>query len=284
MPHYFTGRRVLHDGELVLIGMGLDISEQRENARVRESLLRRNQVLMQNSMEGIHVMDVEGNVLEVNDAFCRMLGYTREEALRLNVRDWAAQFSADELSVRFHEFIRKSRIFETLHRRKDGSLLDVEICATGVEIDGKGYLFAASRDITERKKMQAVSQRHHQVIETAMDGYWMTDAQGYLEEVNAAYAKMSGYSMQELVGMHISQLEANEQPEDVGAHIEKIITQGYDLFETKHRRKDGRLVDIEISTTYMADAEEILCVLPRHHAAQTGRARIAHRRRHFRDA
>lgn len=255
-PHHFTGRRVLRDGEWVLIGMGLDISEQRENARVREALWRRNQVLMQNSMEGVHVMDIEGNALEVNAAFCRMLGYTREEALRLNVRDWNGQFSAAELSVRFHEFIGKSSIFETLYRRKDGSLLDVEICATGVEIDGKGYLFAASRDITERKRMQAVSQRHHQVIETAMDGYWMTDAQGYLEEVNAAYAKMSGYTVQELVGMHISQLEASEHPEDVGAHIAKIMAQGYDRFETQHRRKDGRVVDIEISTTYMADVEK----------------------------
>ena len=254
VPYHFTGRRVESDGEPLLIGMGLDIAEQRASMRVTTALLQRNQALMQNSMEGIHVMDVAGNVLEVNDAFCRMLGYTREEAMRLNVTDWDGQYSAEELRARFTGFIGKSGMFETVHRRKDGSLLDVEICTNGVEIDGKGYLFAASRDITERKKMQAVQQRHKRVIETAMDGFWMTDEQGYLEEANEAYAKMSGYTMQELVGMHISQLEADEQTEDVQARIEKIMALGYDRFETRHRRKDGRVVDIEVAATFMQEA------------------------------
>ncbi len=252
-PYHFTGRRVERDGEPLLVGMGLDISKQRESMRVTTALLQRNQALMQNSMEGIHVMDVDGNVLEVNEAFCHMLGYTREEVMRLNVTDWDDQFSPEELRARFKGFIGKNGMFETVHRRKDGSLLDVEICTNGVEIDGKGYLFAASRDITERKKMQAVQQRHKRVIETAMDGFWMTDEQGFLEEVNEAYAKMSGYTMQELVGMHISQLEADEQAEDVQARIEKIMALGYDRFETRHRRKDGRVVDIEVAATFMQE-------------------------------
>ncbi len=255
-PYHFTGRRVQRDGEPVLIGMGLDITAQRESMRVTEALLRRNQALMHNSMEGIHVMDVEGNVLEANDGFCSMLGYTRDEVMRLNVRDWDGQFSAEELRARFREFIGNSGMFETVHRRRDGSLLDVEICTTGVVIDGKAYLFASSRDITARKKMQAVMKRHEQVIETAMDGFWMTDALGFVEEVNAAYARMSGYTVKELVGMHISQLEAKEQPEDVKARIDKIIAVGNDRFDTRHRRKDGQEIDIEVSAAFMPECQK----------------------------
>jgi diguanylate cyclase (GGDEF)-like protein/PAS domain S-box-containing protein len=255
-PYYFTGRRVERDGEPVLVGMGLDIIEQRESMRVTDELFRRNQSLMQNSMEGIHVLDLDGNVLEVNDAFCRMLGYTREETMQLKVWDWDEQFSAQELRERLKAFMGSSDTFETVHRRKDGSLLDVEICATGVEIGGKGYLFASSRDITERKKIQAVMRRHEQVLETAMDGFWMADAQGFLEEVNESYSRMSGYTMQELVGMHISQLEASERSEDVKAHIDKIMAQGYDRFETQHRRKDSRVIDIEASVTFMPESQK----------------------------
>jgi diguanylate cyclase (GGDEF)-like protein/PAS domain S-box-containing protein len=255
-PYYFTGRRVARDGEPVLVGMGLDISEQRESMRVTEALLQRNQALMQSSMEGIHVLDLDGKVLEVNDAFCRMLGYTREETMQLKVWDWDERFSAQELRERLKAFMGGSDTFETVHRRKDGSRLDVEICATGVEIGGKGYLFAASRDITERKKAQAALQRHRQVLETAMDGFWMADAEGFLEEVNAAYAKISGYTMQELVGMHISQLEANERAEDVKAHIDRVMALGYDRFETRHRRKDGRVIDIEVAATFMPESRK----------------------------
>ncbi|MDD2699971.1 MAG: PAS domain S-box protein [Sideroxydans sp.] len=257
IPFQFTGRRVIRDGEPVLVGLGLDASSHHEQLRLIENQLYRNQALMRNSMEGIHVMDIAGNVLEVNDAFCRMLGYTHEEAMQLNVRDWDNQFTSEELTQRFRELVWKSATFDTTHRRKDGRLVQVEVCATGVEIEGKVYLYAASRDITERKRIQEVLLRHHQVIETALDGYWMTDAQGVLQEANESYARMSGYTVDELVGMHISQLEASERPEDVGAHIERIVTDGYDKFETQHRCKDGRVLDIEISATFMPEGQKL---------------------------
>ena len=253
-PYHFTGRRVMRDGEPVLIGLGLDITEQRESVRETKALLRRNQTLMQNSMEGIHVLDMDGNMLDVNESFCRMLGYTREEAMRLNVTDWDKQVLPDGLHERLTDYIGKSDMFETVHQRKDGSLLDVEICATGVQIDGTGFLFASSRDITLRNKTMAMLHMHKQVIDTAMDGFWMADTHGFLREVNEAYARMSGYTMQELVGMHISELEAIEREEDVKARIDKIMAVGYDRFETRHRRKDGRIIDLEIAITFMQES------------------------------
>jgi len=250
VPFHFTGRRVMRDGKPVLIGLGLDISEQRAHLQQIEAQLKRNVALRDNSMEGVHVMDAKGDVLEVNAAFCRMLGYTLEEVKQLNVRDWDDQFTSEELGQRFRELVGHSATFETVHRRKDGTMLQVEVCATGVEIGGHVYLYAASRDITERKRMQEALLRHHRVIETAMDGYWMTSSDGFLQETNESYARMSGYTQQELVGMHISQLEASERPEDVRAHMETIITQGYDSFETRHRRKSGEVIDIEVSVTF----------------------------------
>ncbi|HEX5364281.1 MAG TPA: EAL domain-containing protein [Gallionella sp.] len=219
---------------------------------------RRNQVLMATSMDGIHVMDMQGNVVEANEAFCRMLGYSREEVAGLNVADWDVQWSTEELHERFEFLVGKSELFETVHKRKDGSLIDVEITTSGVELDGASFLFASSRDITARKQAEIVMKQHDMVISAAIDGYWMTDLQGYLLEVNQAYADLSGYAIDELVGMHISQLEAIEQsPEEVQAHIAKVLAQGYDRFETQHRRKDGRSIDIEVSTTYLAEAERL---------------------------
>ena len=258
IPYHFTGRRIQLDSVPVLVGMGLDVSQQRTLLREAEALLRRNHALMQNSMEGLHVMDIDGNVLDVNDSFCRMLGYTRDEALRLNVHDWDKQFSAEQLHARFQEFIGKCGIFETVHRRKDGSLLDVEICTNGVEIDGNGYLFASSRDISERKKTQSLLQRFKVAIETSHDGYWLTDIQGKILEANQAYADLSGYTVDELRGLSISDLEANENPEDVKARIVKLMDQGFDVFETRHRRKNGSVVDVEISTSLVRETQQLV--------------------------
>ena len=231
---------------------------QREAGR----LLRRNQALLQTSIDGIHIMDIEGNLLEANDAFCRMLGYTQEEAAHLNVADWNAQFTGEELRAQFKDIVGKSASIETVHRRKDGALVDVEISATGVEVDSRIFIFASARDVTGRKQAEAALRRHDVVISVAIDGFWMLDKKGNLLEANEAYAKISGYPVDELVGMHVSQLEAKERSlEEVKAHIAKIIARGYGRFETRHRHKDGHEIDIEVSVVYLEEEQQFFSFL-----------------------
>ncbi len=118
------------------------------------SQLKRYQILMKNALDGIHILDIEGNIIEANDSFCDMLGYTREEAAKLNVADWDSQWSKEELQAKFRHLVGVSARFETIHRRKDGSLIVVEVSTTGIDIDGKNYYFASSRDITARKEAE----------------------------------------------------------------------------------------------------------------------------------
>jgi diguanylate cyclase (GGDEF)-like protein/PAS domain S-box-containing protein len=129
----------------------IDMTERQRMQSETESQLRRNQTLMQNSLDGIHIMDVQGNIIETNDAFCNMLGYTRQEARSLNIADWNSQYPKQILLDRLRNSIGKSSRFETTHRRKDGKLLHVEISTAGIEIDGQPFIYASSRDITERK-------------------------------------------------------------------------------------------------------------------------------------
>lgn len=239
------------------------MSAHRQRSRIQqlrcetELLLLRNQILMQNSMDGIHIMDMQGNLVEANTAFCRMLGYQPEEVARLNVADWDAQWTQEDLLTRFEAMKGRNFQFETVHRRKDGSLLDVEISIASVEIEGEYFIFASSRDITARKKAETVQAQHKLIIDTSIDGFWLCDMQGYLLEANEAYARMSGYTIEELIGMHISELEANERLPEVEAHIAKLMEQGCDRFETRHRRKDSTEIDIEISVTLMKDVQRM---------------------------
>lgn len=88
------------------------------------------------------------------------------------------------------------------------------------------------------------------IPQTTMDGFWLTDTEGNLLEVNETYCQMSRYSAQELLSMSICGLEAVEQQIDIRCHMEKIIAHGWDRFESQHRRKDGSLFDVEISMQY----------------------------------
>lgn len=104
-----------------------DITQRKLVEQESMALLRRNQMLMKTSLDGFHIMDIEGNLLEANDAFCHMLGYTQEEVAHLNVADWNGEWTATELSLRFKAAIGRGAVFETKHRCKDGSLINVEL-------------------------------------------------------------------------------------------------------------------------------------------------------------
>jgi PAS domain S-box-containing protein len=109
-------------------------------------------------------------------------------------------------------------------------------------------------DITDKKKAEEVllesEARHRAILRTAMDGIWSVDRQGRLIEVNETYCRMSGYSMQELLGMSITDLEANETVDNTVARIRKIMLEGEARFESRHLRKDGTAFDVEVSVQY----------------------------------
>jgi PAS domain S-box-containing protein len=95
----------------------------------------------------------------------------------------------------------------------------------------------------------------HAIIQTTRDGFYITDTTGSILEVNDAYCTMTGYTRDELLKMGVSALEALERPEEVTAHIARIMISGSDSFESQHRCKDGRIIDIETSVTFLQNLD-----------------------------
>ncbi|MCK9209905.1 MAG: PAS domain S-box protein [Ignavibacteriaceae bacterium] len=142
-----------------------DITERKQAEEHIAALALRYRTLLQTASDGIHILDSQGNIFEANEAFCKMLGYTHEELLKLNVADWDMQWSREKLSDDMNEFINHPTIFETKHRRKDGTILDVEINNVSVTLEGRNYLYAASRNITERKRTEEeIKQKNEQLV------------------------------------------------------------------------------------------------------------------------
>ena len=110
------------------------------------------------------------------------------------------------------------------------------------------YSIHILEDITEKKKSEL---EHKTILSTAIDGFWLADTQGRILDVNDAYCQMTGYSRDELLAMSVPDVEAAETPEMTAKRIQRIIKTGWDRFESRHRCKDGRIVDIEVSVNYL---------------------------------
>ncbi len=119
-----------------------------------------------------------------------------------------------------------------------------------------------ARFIADRNRVEAQLKENDEklqtIINTSLDGYFILTLDGSIQEVNAEYCKMTGYSQDELLKKSIVDLDVHENSQDALAHIQKVVQNGTDQFETQHRCKDGSLIDIEISTTYLKSKEYLL--------------------------
>lgn len=111
-----------------------------------------------------------------------------------------------------------------------------------------------------RSKLQQSKDQLQTTLQTAMDGYWRTDTQGRLREVNDAYCKMSGYSASELLQMKIVDLDTDWSHEKVADKIQTVIQTGHDRFIRRHRRKSGDHFDVEVSAQYQGD-DQLVCFI-----------------------
>lgn len=116
-----------------------------------------------------------------------------------------------------------------------------------------GIAFAANRRSRDEEARRQSEERHRSILRTAMDGIWSLDAQGRFIEANETYCRMSGYSMPELLTMSVSDVVTFETASDTAAHIQKVMELGEDRFESRHRRKDGSVYDVEVSVQYRTD-------------------------------
>ncbi|MHB9138517.1 MAG: PAS domain S-box protein, partial [Victivallaceae bacterium] len=110
-------------------------------------------------------------------------------------------------------------------------------------------------------RLRASEERNRAILQTAMDGFWTADMQGHLLEVNDTYCRMSGYNAEELLAMRIADLEVNTNPYDATARIQNLLEKGEDRFETRHRRRDGAVFDVEISVQYRAQENKLVAFI-----------------------
>ncbi len=125
-----------------------------QSERALEDEVYRRRLLLEQSRDGIVVLDQNGKVYESNRKFSEMLGYSPEETLQLHVWDWDTQWTREKLLEMIRTVDASGDHFETRHRRKDGTLYDVEISANGAVYAGQKLVFCVCRDITERKSAE----------------------------------------------------------------------------------------------------------------------------------
>jgi two-component system cell cycle sensor histidine kinase/response regulator CckA len=206
-----------------VIGTNIDITD-------RKNLLERDEIMLKTCIDGFWLADTDGRILEVNDAYCRMSGYSADELLTMNIKDVEAQEEPSKILQHIREVIDKgSDRFESRQRRKDGTIMDLDISVTYLELDG-GRVFTFFRDITEHKNMERAlaesEQKYRMLVESARDSIATFDDRGVMLFANKEAADTLGCQPEELMGKTMWDLFPREIADRQAADVRKVIETG----------------------------------------------------------
>jgi PAS domain S-box-containing protein len=165
--------RVVRDAQgqpLRMFGTAQDVTER---AQVEERLRaseRKYRTLFESSNDGILIVDFNGRLVDANPAAYTRLGYSREEFLALDIATLdTPEFAAKALD-RFREIReRGAAMFDSAHRRKDGSAMPVEVNSRLLDYGGSTVFFSVIRDITERRRTEQALRQSERMLQTIID-------------------------------------------------------------------------------------------------------------------
>ncbi|OFY52021.1 MAG: hypothetical protein A2W85_11340 [Bacteroidetes bacterium GWF2_41_31] len=244
-------------GKLVKIrGYVVDVTKQKLAEKELRESEKKYHLLFANNPQPMWIYDLETLVfLEVNQAAINHYGYSQEEFLSMTLKDIRPLEDIPALM----DDIKNTRLEyntagEWRHIKKNGEIIDVEIKSHSINFSNRNARHVLINDITERKRAQF---EYQTMIKTSKDGFWIADTlTGKFIDINQAYCEMIGFSHEELLQMTIMDVEVVERHEETKQHIALIIEKGFDTFETKHKTKSGKIIDIEASVTYISSGTE----------------------------
>jgi two-component system cell cycle sensor histidine kinase/response regulator CckA len=229
----------------------VDITKRKKAEEALKEEAVRRRILVEQSRDGIVVLDQNGKVFEANQRYADMLGYSPEEVRQLHLWDWDTQYTPEQLQEMLRTVDSKGDHFETRHRRKDGTYYDVEISTNGAVCGGQKLVFCVCRDISERKRaeeqLHESEERFRTVIENFPDGVFVHDMEGRFILVNEAACKNSGYTQDELLGMTVADIDAESVVRSDREKLWLRLQQSdFKRIETFNKRKDGSKYPVEV--------------------------------------
>jgi PAS domain S-box-containing protein len=250
------------------VGSIRDITERKRAEKEIKETRDFLETVIEGSRDGIVITDEKGHIFSINSAMEQMCGFDKEEVIGKHASDLLVddKQTKGRIIEKMVELFEKGFIsYESKYKTKDGNYVDVENYSSLIK-DNNGNVIAGvsiERDITERKKAEREIKEARDFLEniitTSVDGIIIVNPQGAITRVNEAAKKITGYTEEELKGMHISQLGSFDDEFRIWLRrdmVGRLFKNGkYKEFEAMWKRKDGKLISIEINASLLKNKE-----------------------------
>jgi PAS domain S-box-containing protein len=179
--------------------------------------LARYRLLFEQSRDIILFMRLDGRIVDANPAALAAYGYDRAALTALTIADLRDPTTVDDISAQIRLADTVGVVFETRHRRRDGSAFPVEVSSLGADLGGERLLLSIVRDVTARHLAEAARERFHAereaLLDSAAEGIFGMDAKGDCTFINPAAIEMLGFAPDEVLGRDMHELIHHSYPD-----------------------------------------------------------------------
>ncbi|MGB2600946.1 MAG: PAS domain S-box protein [Candidatus Omnitrophota bacterium] len=233
----------LRDARATIDSLNRSNAKYGEMVKELESREEHFRLLFEQSNDAVFIFDIDGNITDVNDKACEMLGYTKETLLSIPFLHLQTE---EEVTASKHATKTKGKTnalrFESKFVKGNGTVIDVEISSSCVDLR-RGIMQAIVANITERKRLEKAlresEEKFRMFMETASDLMHITDREGNFTYVNEAMCNALGYFKEEMIGMHITDIIDKRTLPDFKRAYKELMDKGEAVYEpvweTKNR-------------------------------------------------
>lgn len=184
---------------------GVEIALRKKSEDALRQSEEKLHTLFESATDSLFILDLEGNIIDVNRTAYERLGYTKEEMLSMHI----SRLDLPEFTAKVPERIERINkhgevLFESMHLRKDGTVMPVEVNARILDFEGRKVFYGIIRDITERKRAEEAliksEERYHTFIDSTTDISFLKDDNFRFLIVNKAFTKQFGKKAEEIIG------------------------------------------------------------------------------------
>ncbi len=243
----------------VLIGgLGRLLWERHQEGLERAALGKRYELLSRYSNDAVILADRAGRIVEANEPACALYGYDGTEIRERSLDDLRAA-ATEEAGTYAGTPAALTGGFRRVHVRKDGTPVEVEVKGRALDEAGTPLQLLVSRQVKETEKTIL---RYHSALEASADGFVFFSRDGRVLGANQAFSTLTGYPYSELLGKSLDELTA--EPAGKNAGIRDLTANGgRQVFESRWRRKDGTVADVEVSASAEPGSSESIIAFVR---------------------